>query len=100
MLCSSVCLTPRPWLPASRALAAATLAIAEVSRFLISSDSDRGEGPGAEARLVVVASDTTLVILATVVTVVPEQVVVTRLVLVTLETLVTVVVLGVCTTGP
>ena len=41
MLCSKVFLIPRPCSPSSRALAAATLAIAEFSRFLISSDSER-----------------------------------------------------------
>ena len=46
ILCSSVFLIPSPWLPTSRALAAATEAMAEFSRFLISSDSDRAEVAG------------------------------------------------------
>ena len=41
ILCNNVFLMPRPWLPTSRARAAATEAMAEFSRFLISSDSDK-----------------------------------------------------------
>lgn len=47
MLCSKVFLIPSPCSPTSRARAAATLAMAEFSRFLMSSDSERPE-PGPE----------------------------------------------------
>ena len=46
ILCNSVFLIPSPWFPTSSARAAATEAMAEFSRFLISSDSDRAEVAG------------------------------------------------------
>ena len=52
MLWSCMCRTLRPCSPTSRAQVAATLAMAEFSRFLISSDSARpGPAPLLEARL-------------------------------------------------
>ena len=59
MLCNKVFLIPSPCSPTSRARAAATLAIAEFSRFLISSDSERpGPGPAVlEAGLTEVTTE-------------------------------------------
>ena len=59
MLCSKVFLIPSPCSPTSRARAAATLAMAEFSRFLISSDSERpGPGPAVlEAGLTEVTTE-------------------------------------------
>ena len=52
MLCSKVFLIPSPCSPTSRARAAATLAMAEFSRFLISSLSEMAEEAGVVAVVV------------------------------------------------
>ena len=67
MLWSSVCRTPRPCSPTSRARAAATLAMAEFSRFLISSDSARpGPAPLLEARLTELTTESIAKVMITV----------------------------------
>ena len=57
MLWSKVFLIPSPCSPTSRARAAATLAIAEFSRFLISSDSERPGPAVLEAGLTEVTTE-------------------------------------------